>query len=833
MLCAAGAVGGGAEHSGGKGSAGRGLDVVPQPFEENLYAQLLMRAVTGSLYPSDTYDAHFVSEDFPKKPYDFEQRKYGKDCPAIGHTMVGWVRLQSLYNALRTCIIEGVRGDFLEAGVWRGGASIFAAGVLREMGCLGVQAASKSSAQADARAGCGMDVWVCDSFQGFETEPWDGDYDFIKLNPIVAVSEETVRANFELYQLGAFVDTSVHFVKGFFADSLPHLHQVSSIAVLRLDGDLFSSTSDILYNLYNKVAIGGFVIVDDYEISDCKRAIDHFRELHEIRDPLIEVDPHSKAVYWRKSAEVEIIWDVYHRYTFVRIPPPPEGKSELARVMIDQKDSDRKLPLVIYHLIDDQHGVESDVDRFMEHFNIEGVKYQLLQLAYSNLKERAITPLPPPPPPPPPPLPPSPPRTFPPMPQPPQLPAATLDQVRITQAGTNYRQYRDSCQGGDSGGGKGEGVREGEGEGYVFISYPLGLNRVVLGLDGDDSISGEGQRTYRIELVSGPAAVAGELRWWVEALADEARLYQTELPLNDGQQAGIVSRWVSLEACSSRVFSQNVWLVSTMDRVPFRTHAVFSWRWGSHMQQVSTQGVGVPLRLNSISSGWGTPQDAHSTGERGGDDNWDGREGGGGDVGMCPDGLTLVTAAVDLMHTWQAPQRHWSAYVNGVRRLMRLRCPLVVFVDSAKVALLQGDAHMHDKVKLVPFDVADIHAAAEAAFGEGFVEHLPLLRSQSWKKRSWNWAKVAESPEYLTLVILKPLLFARATAHVPVGGRTAAGGEEEGGEDLFVWVDSVMDCLTLLRPPLSAETVRSRASNGRVFATAYAGVGTICIGKNA
>jgi len=193
--------------------------------------------------------------------------------------MVGWVRLQNLYMAIRTCIAEGVAGDYVEAGVWRGGASIFAAGVLREAGCLGRPSSSKDG---EGHAGCGMDVYLCDSFKGFEPDPWDGDKTWVKLNDIVAVSQDQVRANFEQYQLGAFLDTSVHFVQGYFADSLPQLGRVDAIAILRLDGDLFSSTMDILFNLYSKVAIGGFVIVDDYGIEQCAHAVDTFREYHGI-----------------------------------------------------------------------------------------------------------------------------------------------------------------------------------------------------------------------------------------------------------------------------------------------------------------------------------------------------------------------------------------------------------------------------------------------------------------------------------------------------------------------------------------------------------------------
>ena len=83
-----------------------------------------------------------------------------------------------------------------------------------------------------------------------------------------------------------------------------------------MDGDLFSSTSDILYSLCDRVAIGGFIVVDDYGIKQCADAVDSFRELHQITDALMQIDAYSKAVYWRKSAHVHLLWDVYHRYTF-------------------------------------------------------------------------------------------------------------------------------------------------------------------------------------------------------------------------------------------------------------------------------------------------------------------------------------------------------------------------------------------------------------------------------------------------------------------------------------------------------------------------------------
>ena len=47
-------------------------------------------------------------------------------------------------------------------------------------------------------------------------------------------------------------------------------------------------------------------------------------------------------------------------------------------------------------------------------------------------------------------------------------------------------------------------------------------------------------------------------------------------------------------------------------------------------------------------------------------------------------------------------------------------------------------------------------------------------------------------------------------------------------QELFVWVDAVLDCLTLLRLPLWPQALHSRVSGARLFASAYAGVGTTC-----
>jgi hypothetical protein len=48
-------------------------------------------------------------------------RLEGRDWPLFAHTMVDWLRLDNLHRSAETALHDPVEGDFMEAGVWRGG----------------------------------------------------------------------------------------------------------------------------------------------------------------------------------------------------------------------------------------------------------------------------------------------------------------------------------------------------------------------------------------------------------------------------------------------------------------------------------------------------------------------------------------------------------------------------------------------------------------------------------------------------------------------------------------------------------------------------------------
>jgi hypothetical protein len=246
------------------------------------YLDLLEQTLTGSIFDDPGLLPDFSSSNtVVSLGYDRERRRTGMDWPSRAHTMVGLQRLKNLRCLVSRVIDEGTPGDLLEAGVWRGGASIYMRALLAVHGVT------------DRR------VWVADSFAGlpppnetaFSADRGDRlhEIDYLK------VSLDEVRRNFEKYGM---LDSQVEFVQGWFKDTLPTI-PVSQVAILRLDGDMYESTMQCLQSLYPRVPIGGFVIIDDFGLPPCSHAIIDFRKANSIADPLIDVD--HMAVFWQRT----------------------------------------------------------------------------------------------------------------------------------------------------------------------------------------------------------------------------------------------------------------------------------------------------------------------------------------------------------------------------------------------------------------------------------------------------------------------------------------------------------------------------------------------------
>ena len=104
-----------------------------------------------------------------------------------------------------------------------------------------------------------------------------------------------MKENFERYGL---LDDRVHFLKGWFKDTLP-LAPIEKLAILRVDADMYGSTMEALQSLYSKLSPGGYVILDDYgAVPGCKKAVEDFRSENGITEQIKKID--WTGVCWQK-----------------------------------------------------------------------------------------------------------------------------------------------------------------------------------------------------------------------------------------------------------------------------------------------------------------------------------------------------------------------------------------------------------------------------------------------------------------------------------------------------------------------------------------------------
>jgi hypothetical protein len=268
-----------------------------------LEAQLLLSVLTSAQgmvldlqdFRSARHDDEFLAQLLTAKQMgetviletaDGRVRGVGEDLrnfTEFGLTLVGRKRLDHLQTCMETVIEEGVPGDFLEAGVWRGGCSIFMRAFLEAHDCRD------------------RNVWLADSFAGLPVSDAPEDLGFEmdpSMLPILAVPEHEVARNFERFGL---LDEQVRFLPGWFEDSLP-ASRTGSLALLRVDCDLYDSTLCVLDHLYGRVSPGGWVVIDDYGIlPPCRQAVDGFRKRESVNETMSAIDDH--AVAWRVGIE--------------------------------------------------------------------------------------------------------------------------------------------------------------------------------------------------------------------------------------------------------------------------------------------------------------------------------------------------------------------------------------------------------------------------------------------------------------------------------------------------------------------------------------------------
>lgn len=200
---------------------------------------------------------------------------------ATPFTMVNSKRTKFMWDAIAKVNQEGIEGDIVEAGVWKGGVSMVMA-----------YANLKDGAQF------GREHWLYDTFEGLPApdSPNDGDDSKKAWEQVLSgksrdkyVDPETgkwcygaldiVQHNMEKTGLSA---DKLHFIKGKVEDTLKIPENLpSKIAILRLDTDWYDSTKAELNVLYDRLQPGGLLFIDDYcAWGGARKATDEWIESH-------------------------------------------------------------------------------------------------------------------------------------------------------------------------------------------------------------------------------------------------------------------------------------------------------------------------------------------------------------------------------------------------------------------------------------------------------------------------------------------------------------------------------------------------------------------------
>lgn len=190
-------------------------------------------------------------------------------------------RLASTLDAVRYVVLNGIKGDLAECGVWRGGNMVVAARTLKALG-------------DESRK-----LFLYDTYEGM-TPPSkeDVDYSGATAELLLAQTEkgtdiwceasiEDVRENM---RRTGYPESLVNLVKGPVESTIPATIP-DQLAILRLDTDWYESTKHELDHLYPRLVSGGILIIDDYgHWQGARQAVDEYFARQNLKPLLSRID---------------------------------------------------------------------------------------------------------------------------------------------------------------------------------------------------------------------------------------------------------------------------------------------------------------------------------------------------------------------------------------------------------------------------------------------------------------------------------------------------------------------------------------------------------------
>jgi cephalosporin hydroxylase/glycosyltransferase involved in cell wall biosynthesis len=207
------------------------------------------------------------------------QRPESHDPPTgYAYSPGGRLGLDHLHECLDSVREDHVRGDLVSCGEGRGGTGIF----LR--------------AYLEAHRLADRDVWMAGRFRAAVDERTVPDVadGLAELRPDL----NTIRDGFERFGLA---DERTHFLQGDLTATLPDA-PVPKVALLHLGPELGPAAGGVLTHLYPRLALGGYVVVED-ATDEAMAAVDDYRAATGVDEPVRRIGVHGLS--WRKTREVD------------------------------------------------------------------------------------------------------------------------------------------------------------------------------------------------------------------------------------------------------------------------------------------------------------------------------------------------------------------------------------------------------------------------------------------------------------------------------------------------------------------------------------------------
>lgn len=196
-----------------------------------------------------------------------------------GYTMQTIAGAYQMHDHLAELARNNIQGAVVETGCWKGGLGAY-------------------------MALSGRETWLFDSFEGLP-KLTEKDMEIAKAKglPLHTVTGYIAISDTYAREIAANLGVQPHIIKGWFNETLPkYKTEIGPIAVLRLDGDTYSSTEQALNVLYESVVPGGIIVVDDYyDFKGCREALYDFFKKNNI-NPALQHYPFGRA-YFRKDIE--------------------------------------------------------------------------------------------------------------------------------------------------------------------------------------------------------------------------------------------------------------------------------------------------------------------------------------------------------------------------------------------------------------------------------------------------------------------------------------------------------------------------------------------------